>query len=75
MSALRPTLRFGLVLSALLSLHCDPPPVEATADHRQRQNLSRIEGRWWCRAACAATPSSCSTTPPGHRRPRARAAR
>ncbi|WNG20468.1 hypothetical protein [Cystobacter fuscus] len=45
MSALRPTLRFGLVLAGLLSLHCDPPPVEATADHRQRQNLSRIEGQ------------------------------
>jgi hypothetical protein len=34
----------GLVLMGLLATGCEPPPVVPTADRRQNQQLSRIEG-------------------------------
>jgi hypothetical protein len=42
-----PSLRMmaGLGLAAALATGCEPPPVAPTADHRQNQRLSRIEGQ------------------------------
>ncbi|MGZ3459198.1 MAG: hypothetical protein ACXU86_11925, partial [Archangium sp.] len=34
----------GLALAAMLATGCEPPPVVPTADRRQHQQLSRIEG-------------------------------
>ncbi len=41
-TSLRPLV--GLVLMGLLATGCEPPPVVPTADRRQNQQLSRIEG-------------------------------
>lgn len=35
----------GLALASVLSTGCEPPPVVPTADRRQNQQLSRIEGQ------------------------------
>lgn len=45
MRASRSPLAWGLALLALSATGCEPPPVMPTADQRQSQNLSRIEGQ------------------------------
>ncbi len=44
MSTSRQETLVGLVLASVLATGCEPPPVVPTADHRQNQELSRIEG-------------------------------
>jgi hypothetical protein len=44
MSSFRQKTLTGLALASLLPLGCEPPPVLPTADRRQNQQLSRIEG-------------------------------
>jgi hypothetical protein len=44
MSSFRQKSLTGLALASLLALGCEPPPVLPTADRRQNQQLSRIEG-------------------------------
>jgi hypothetical protein len=44
MSSFRQKTLTGLALMTLLALGCEPPPVLPTADRRQNQRLSRIEG-------------------------------
>ncbi|WP_257448488.1 hypothetical protein [Archangium lipolyticum] len=44
MSSFRQKTLTGLALASLLALGCEPPPVLPTADRRQNQQLSRIEG-------------------------------
>lgn len=45
MSSPRPKTLVGLALACVLATGCEPPPVVPTADHRQNQRLSRIEGQ------------------------------
>jgi len=44
MSLSSPKRLAGLALAAVLATGCEPPPVVLTADQRQNQRLSRIEG-------------------------------
>ena len=45
MSLPNPKRLAGLALAAVLATGCEPPPVVPTADQRQNQRLSRIEGQ------------------------------
>ncbi len=45
MSSPFPKMLAGLALAATLATGCEPPPVVPTADRRQNQQLSRIEGQ------------------------------
>ncbi|HZI05499.1 MAG TPA: hypothetical protein VEZ71_15815 [Archangium sp.] len=45
MSLSSPKTLVGLALASVLATGCEPPPVKPTADHRQNQQLSRIEGQ------------------------------
>jgi hypothetical protein len=45
MSTPCPKTLVGLALASVLATGCEPPPVRPTADHRQGQQLSRIEGQ------------------------------
>ncbi|HSP81282.1 MAG TPA: hypothetical protein VLQ93_22380 [Myxococcaceae bacterium] len=45
MSSPFPKMLAGLALAATLATGCEPPPVVPTADRRQNQQLSRLEGQ------------------------------
>ncbi|HEX8825574.1 MAG TPA: hypothetical protein VF794_37035 [Archangium sp.] len=45
MSSSRQKALVGLALASMLATGCEPPPVIPTADRRQNQRLSRIEGQ------------------------------